>query len=71
MSVIDLAKERDRCRSHHPATRAVPPGRGAPRPRAMPWSLVVGLATLALILNGSGGCSMLEAMAATFQAVHG
>ncbi len=59
MSVIDLAKERDRCRSHHPANRATS-GRGAPRPTTTAWRPVVGLAALALFLSGIGGFDPVE-----------
>jgi hypothetical protein len=58
--VIDLTEERDRCRSHHPATRPTPSRDGAPRPTTTAWLAVVGPAALALILNGIGGFDPVE-----------
>ena len=59
-TVIDLAEERDRCRSHHPATRPTPSRDGAPRPTTTAWRPVVGLAALALLLNALGGFDAVE-----------
>ena len=59
-TVIDLAEERDRCRSHHPATRPTPSRDGAPRPTTTAWLAVVGPAALALLLNALGGFDAVE-----------